>query len=167
MWTIVRYKKDELNILIKNLKDKLANKIIFYQPLVKVSLLKNNKLTNKSKPLLNDYIFCYSSSFNNSEGLRTIMNTKGLKSMLGDCSKSQTEIIKFIESCKKNEDEEGNVRANKIQDIVKNRYYKFTSGPFANLIFELLEKNKKELKILVGKITTKIDKENNYNFQLV
>ena len=101
MWTIVRYKKNELNILIKNLKDKLANKIIFYQPLVKVSLLKNNKLTNKSKPLLNDYIFCYSSSFNNSEGLRTIMNTKGLKSMLGDCSKSQTEIIKFIESCKK------------------------------------------------------------------
>ena len=59
MWTIVRYKKNELNILIKNLKDKLANKIIFYQPLVKVSLLKNNKLTNKSKPLLNDYIFCY------------------------------------------------------------------------------------------------------------
>ena len=58
MWTIVRYKKNELNILIKNLKDKLANKIIFYQPLVKVSLLKNNKLTNKSKPLLNDYIFC-------------------------------------------------------------------------------------------------------------
>ena len=54
----VRYKKNELNILIKNLKDKLANKIIFYQPLVKVSLLKNNKLTNKSKPLLNDYIFC-------------------------------------------------------------------------------------------------------------
>ena len=152
MWTIVRYKKNELNILIKNLKDKLDNKIIFYQPLVKVSLLKNNKLTNKSKPLLNDYIFCYSSSFNNSEGLRTIINTKGLKSMLGDCSKSQTEIIKFIESCKKNEDEEGNVRANKIQDIVKNRYYKFTYGPFANLIFELLEKNKKELKILVEKL---------------
>ena len=46
MWTIVRYKKNELNILIKNLKDKLANEIIFYQPLVKVSLLKIIK-TNK------------------------------------------------------------------------------------------------------------------------
>ena len=46
-------------------------------------------------------IFLLQPSFNNSEGLRTIINTKGLKSMLGDCSKSQTEIIKFIESCKK------------------------------------------------------------------
>ena len=52
-------------------------------------------------------------------------------------------------------------------DIVKNRYYRFTSGPFANLIFKLLEKNKKNLRILIGKVTTTINIKNNYNFQLV
>ncbi len=167
MWTILRYKKNELNTLLKNLKTKLPNDVNFYQPKSKISILKNNRLINKTKPLLNDYIFCYSPNFRRPGGLNIILNTKGLKSLIGDCFGSQDQIIKFIACCKKNEDNEGNVKQNMIQEIVKNKLYKFTSGPFANLIFELLEKNKKELKILVGKVTTKVDINTNYNFQLV
>ena len=54
-----------------------------------------------------------------------------------------------------------------ILDIVQDEYYKFTSGPFANLIFKLIQKNKKDLRVLIGKVTTTIDIKNNYNFQLV
>ena len=56
--------------------------------------------------------FVTGSSFNNSEGLSNHNKYKRFEIHVRcDCSKSQTEIIKFIESCKKNEDEEGNVRA--------------------------------------------------------
>ena len=65
------------------------------------------------------------------------------------------------------EDNDGHIKQSMFLDIVKNRYYRFTSGPFANLIFKLLEKNKKNLRILIGKVTTTINIKNNYNFQLV
>ena len=57
MWIILKYKKNELNILLKCINQKLDDDVKFYQPKVKLHL-KNNKIINKSKPLLNDYIFC-------------------------------------------------------------------------------------------------------------
>ena len=167
MWTILTYKKNELNILLKNLRIKLSNNVTFYQPKVKISLYKNNKLINKSRPLLNNYLFCFSSNFNSSHNLNNIINTRGLKSLVGDCSNSQKEITDFINFCKDMEDNDGHIKQSMFLDIVKDRYYKFTSGPFANLIFKLLEKNKKNLRILIGKVTTTINIKNNYNFQLV
>ena len=167
MWIILKYKKNELNILLKCIKQKLDDDVKFYQPKVKNSHFKNNKIINKSKPLLNDYIFCFSSSFIISKNLNKIINSKGLKLLIGDSYKSQKEIIKFIDLCKKIEDEEGYVRQNMIFDVVQNEYYKFTSGPFANLIFKLLQKNKKDFKVLIGKVKTTIEIKNNHNFQLV
>ena len=167
MWIVVTYKKNELNILLKSLKEKFDKNISFYHPKVKISSYKNNKLINKSKPLLNDYLFCYSENFNRSQSLSHIINTKGLKSLVGDYVISQNEINNFIKLCKNMEDKDGLVIQNKILDLVQNQYYKFTSGPFANLIFTLLEKNKKDLKVLLGKVTTNINTKNNYNFQLV
>lgn len=167
MWIVVTYKKNELNILLKSLKDKFNNNINFYHPKVKISSFKNNKLVNKSKPLLNDYLFCFSNNFTSPQDLSSIMNTRGLKSVVGECFGSQNEINDFIKLCKSIEDKDGLVIQNKIFDLVQNQYYRFTSGPFANLIFKLLEKNKKDFKVLIGKVTTKISTKNNYNFQLV
>mgnify|MGYP001353767948 CR=1 FL=1 len=167
MWIILTHKKNELNILFKSLKQKLNDNVSFYQPKVKTSSFKNNKIINKSKPLLNDYIFCFSTSFNLSRNLNNIINSKGLKSLVGDSLGSQKEIVDFINLCKKIEDEDGHVKQNMILDIVQDEYYKFTSGPFANLIFKLIQKNKKDLRVLIGKVTTTIDIKNNYNFQLV
>ncbi len=167
MWIILTYKKNELNILLKSIKQRLNDDVKFYQPKVKISFFKNNKIINKSKPLLNDYIFCFSPSFNISKNLKKVINSKGLKFLIGDSCGSQKEIVDFIDLCKKIEDEEGYVKQNMIFDIVQNEYYKFTSGPFANLIFKLLQKNKKDLKVLIGKVKTTIEIKNNHNFQLV
>lgn len=167
MWTIIAYKKNELNIFLKSLRVKLSENVTFYQPKVKISSYKNNKLINKSRPLLNNYIFCFSSKFNNSHNLNNIINTRGLKSLVGDCSSSQKEIADFIQFCKDVEDKDGHIKQRMFLNIIKNRYYKFTSGPFTNLIFKLLEKNKKNLRILIGKVATTINTKNNYNFQLV
>ena len=42
---------------------------------------------------------------------------------------------------------------------------KFISGPFANMVFELLEKRKNKLKILVGNIVTTMPNNTNYLYR--
>ena len=42
---------------------------------------------------------------------------------------------------------------------------KFISGPFANMIFEILKKQKNKLKILVGNIVTTIPNKKNYLYR--
>ena len=56
-----------------------------------------------------------------------------------------------------------------IKKIIDEIIYKTRNikGPFANLIFKLLQKNKKDFKVLIGKVKTTIEIKNNHNFQLV
>ena len=42
---------------------------------------------------------------------------------------------------------------------------KFVSGPFTNMIFEVIEKQKNKLKILVGNVVTTISDKNNYLYR--
>ena len=42
---------------------------------------------------------------------------------------------------------------------------KFISGPFTNMIFEILEKQKNKLKILIGNIETTIPNKTNYLYR--
>ena len=42
---------------------------------------------------------------------------------------------------------------------------KFISGPFTNMIFEILERQKNKLKISVGNIVTTISNKKNYLYQ--
>ena len=44
---------------------------------------------------------------------------------------------------------------------------KFISGPFTNLIFEILEKQRNKLKILIGNIVTTIPNKKNYLYRPV
>ena len=46
-----------------------------------------------------------------------------------------------------------------------NKKAKFLSGPFTNMVFEIIEKQKNKLKILVGNVVTTISDKNNYIYR--
>lgn len=79
--------------------------------------------------------------------------------LLGD-KRDQIQIVDFIKFCKKNESFDGGLSNNFFLEL-KIKKARFLNGPFANLIFEILEKNKKQLKILLNNRTLFIKKNSN------
>ena len=77
---------------------------------------------------------------------------------------NQNNIIKFIEYCKTFENEKGYLTQSFFKTIITKKA-KFISGPFTNMIFEILEKQKNKLKILVGNIVTTIPNKVNYLYR--
>ena len=70
-------------------------------------------------------------------------------------SSQQKEIQYFVSYCKRFE-HNGYVS----QDFFNNKNFqkgKFISGPFTNLVFDILEKKKNKLKVLIGDLKTIID----------
>ena len=43
----------------------------------------------------------------------------------------------------------------------------FLNGPFANMLFNVIENNQAKLKVLIGSITTTITKNSNYLYRPV
>ena len=115
--------------------------------------------------LLGDYIFFYSPRFTDKDFIKSCSYLKGLKYFLTGTSFNQKEIIEFIEYCKKYEDKNGFIKNNFLY-ISHDKNYKFTSGPFVNLMFKLIKKNKKNLKILIGNVMTVLKINSNYHYQL-
>ena len=76
-------------------------------------------------------------------------------------NQGQSSIIYFIKYCKSFENEKGYLAQSFFKNIITKRA-KFISGPFANMIFEILEKQKNRMKILVGNIVTTIPNKTNY-----
>ena len=77
---------------------------------------------------------------------------------------NQNQIIKFIEYCKSFEDEKGYLTQSFFTKMVIKKA-KFISGPFTNMIFEIIERQKNKLKILVGNIVTTIPEKTNYLYR--
>ena len=46
-----------------------------------------------------------------------------------------------------------------------NRKAQFITGPFANMIFEIIEKQKNKLKILIGSLVTTVQDNKNYLYR--
>mgnify|MGYP003716499267 CR=1 FL=1 len=85
---------------------------------------------------------------------------KGLEYFLNGHCQSQNEIIKFIKHCKAFESAEGYLSPTFFKTLIMKKA-QFISGPFTNMIFEILEIQKNKLKVLVGNIVTTIsDKKN-------
>ena len=63
MWAIIKYKRKEYSSLVADLKKKLDDKIIFYNPKVKYF----KKIRNKEKAfenfILGGYAFCFYDKF--------------------------------------------------------------------------------------------------------
>ena len=59
MWTVVKYKINEINLLKDSLKSLLGEDTVFFQPKVKIQKFVNNKLKTFEKPILENYLIFY------------------------------------------------------------------------------------------------------------
>ena len=157
MWVIAKYDKKKANFFLEDLKKKLKNEVVIYNPRVKIEKFHKNKLISKEFNILGDYIFCFNPKFENQKILNNLQFTKGLKYFLKGFYKSQKEIKEFIKKCKKSENENGFISAD-FFDIELNKKYKFNSGPLLNLIFQVIEVQKTKFKIIMGDKTATIEK---------
>ena len=110
------------------------------------------------------YVICFHSKFNNKEIINNLKYARGLKYILEGFKNSQEEILNFINRCKNFEDKEGFI----TQEFFSDEYFtrgKFVSGPFTNLIFEVLTKNSDKIEILIGKYKTTISKKSNFLYR--
>ena len=90
--------------------------------------------------------------------------SKGLDYFLDGYIQNQKNIMKFINYCKTFENAKGYLTQSFFKTIVI-RKAKFVSGPFTNMIFEILERQKNKLKILIGDIVTTLPSKTNYLYQ--
>ena len=157
MWIVAKYDKKKANFFLDDLKKKLKDKVVIYNPKVKIEKFYKKKLISKEFNILGDYIFCFNPKFANQKILDNLQFTKGLKYFLSGFYKSQKEIKEFIKKCKKSENENGFISAD-FFDIELNKKYKFNSGPLLNLIFQVVEIQKTKFKIIMGDKIATIEK---------
>jgi len=154
MWVIAKYDQKKTDFFLENLRKKLKEKVIIYNPRIKVEKIYKKKLISKEFNILGDYIFCFNPKFKNQQILNELQFTQGLKYFLKSFYKSQKEIKEFIKKCKKSENENGFISAD-FFDVEINKKYKFNNGPLLNLIFQVIEVQKTKFKILMSdKIAT-------------
>ena len=164
MWVVAKIKIKNLNTFKKDLSEKIGNDIKFYHPKIEYHKYFGDKVKRFEKLILENYIFCYHEKFKKSSSVNEVKFLKGLEYFLEGYNQNQSNIIKFIEYCKTFENEKGYLTQSFFKTIITKKA-KFISGPLTNMIFEILEKQKNKLKILVGNIVTTIPNKTNYLYR--
>ena len=160
MWIVAKINIKKINFFIKEIKVKCGEDLVLYQPSLQYEKVIKNKLEKYNKPLLEDYFFCFSKKFEDINFVNTLNYIKGLKYFLEGFKNNQQEIIKFIENCKVNQNAQGFISSAYFYNIITSRG-KFVSGPFTNMLFDIIEKNKNKLKVLIGNYKVSISKKDN------
>ena len=164
MWVVAKIKIKNLNVFKKDLVKKVGNDIEFYQPKIEYHRYFGDKVKRFEKLILENYIFCYHKRFQKSNFVNQVKFLKGLEYFLHGYNLNQNNIIKFIKYCKSFENEKGYLTQSFFKTIIAKKA-QFISGPFVNMIFEILEKQKNKLKILVSNIVMTIPNSTNYLYR--
>ena len=164
MWVVAKIKIKNSNIFKKDLIKKVGSDIEFYQPKIEYHRYFGDKIKRFEKLILENYIFCYHKRFQKSNFVNQVKFLKGLEYFLHGYNLNQNNIIKFIKYCKSFENEKGYLTQSFFHTIITKKA-KFISGPFTNMIFEILEKQKNKLKILVSNIVMTIPNSTNYLYR--
>jgi hypothetical protein len=162
MWAIIKFDKNNLEFLKKELKKKMGDDFTIYNPKFIFQKHTNNRCINKEFNLLGDYLFCFHKNLKNPDTVNNLKFTRGLKYVLNGFIQSQEEIKKFIKKCKDSENEKGYLTQN-FFELCINSKYQFISGPFTKMIFKIINLQKNKINILLGNIKTTI-KENEFVF---
>jgi len=147
MWIVAKVKAKEIETFKKEFQRKIKGLNIYFPK------IKNN--LKKTKNLLGNYVFCYSSSFGQNFKLSFFNNIKGLDYLLTGNLTDQTQIKNFIEYCLKKEDKEGHITNSFFKPGVQNKG-KIISGPLVNYFFEVAQKEKNKINVNVGKFKVSI-----------
>ena len=156
MWLIAKIKQKNIGIFSNEMKKKLKGLNLYFPK------IKNNL---KSKNLLGNYIFCYHSYFSNTFEKEKYKNTKGLEYFLNTIDRNQKEIKKFVDNCKKHEDEDGYIKNSFFKNNL-NENGKFTYGPFINYLFKTIRKDKNDIIVKIGNFKLKISDNEKALYQL-
>ena len=149
MWIVAKIKNNNIETFKKEFAKKVFEKNIqFYEPSFIYKYFSKGKEIEKKKHLLENYVFCKHEKFSELN-LKRFKFIKGLQFFLDGHTYSQQSIINFIETCKSHEDKNGLIK-NSFFKIILTDKGKFVSGPFKNLVFDLIKKNKNSLKISAG-----------------
>ena len=157
MWTVIKYKNNQLDTVKKSFYKVLGNKPEFYAPKIKYTKYINNKLKEFEQHVLGDYLFCEHENFIDSKIINQLRNSRGLTYFLNGCESNQKELKNFINFCKSNEDSCGYLKQSFFNDTKKTKG-KFISGPFTQMMFDILDRKEKRLKILINNINITISK---------
>ena len=158
MWKVLKFDQKSLGLLNEDLKKKLGQDFKIYIPKLRIQKFKNNRLINKEINLLGDYLFCFHSSFEYESTLNSLRFVRGLKYFLEGLSGSQKDIEKFINKCKETEGNEGFLTRD-FFDLDLNKKYKFSSGPFSEKIFKIINLQRGKIRVLMGNIKTTIKRK--------
>ena len=157
MWIVTLAKNSEF------LKTELTKKISdakIYFPKVKIK-------KNKVKNILGNYLFCYSDKFSINKHLtNNLRSLKGIKQILFAEKYSQKEISDFILNCKKHEDGDGFIKNSFFKSNIIHKG-KILNGPFSNYIFNVLHKEKKRIKVLIGDVEFSISDNSKFHYSSV
>ena len=164
MWAVAKIKKNEIETFKKDLIKNTGEDILFYCPKIEYSKYFRNKVKKIEKLALENYIFCYHTNFTKSIFINKLRFIKGLEYFLSGYFQNQKEIAKFVKCCKTSENSKGYLTQAFFKSITTNKA-KFISGPFTNMIFEIIEKQKNKLKVVVGNVVTTISDNTNYLYR--
>ena len=164
MWLVAKIKKKEFEIFKQNLNQKLKANLKFYQPKFLKIILKKNKITRKEVPIISNYIFIFHPDFSKIELVNFLSFTKGLDYFLKSSLFNQIQISDFIKSCKNFEDDRGYIKPNFFKSLV-NYKAKFLTGPFANKVFQVIEKKENFIKIILNDLELKLTDKAKYLYQ--
>ena len=166
MWVVIKYKFNEFNLLKKNFTQILGESPNYYIPKIRYQKLVKNRIKIFEKTVLEGYLICFHSKFQDSKTLFKLKYTRGLNYFLRGFEENQKEISYFVNYCKKFEDEKGYLLQDFFDqdDIKKGR---FVSGPFTNLVFNIISRQRNKLKVLIGNLKTTICKKSGYLYRSI
>ena len=164
MWVVAKVKKKELHTFKKELSEKLGIEVKYYNPKIIHHKYFKNKIKKIEKLVLENYVFCFHEKFKQNECLNKCRFFKGLEYFLQGHFQNQNEIVNFINYCKSYENKDGYLTAAFFKTMIVKKA-QFISGPFTNMIFEIISKQKNKLKILLGNVVTTISDKENYLYR--
>ena len=157
MWVVLKYKPKELAILKDSFFKILGEMPEFYNPKYKYELYINNKLKTFEKSILNNYLICKHNKFKDPKIVNILKNSRGLIYFLSGCEFNQKKLEEFIKFCRLNEDVNGFLTQSFFK-IIKKTKAKFISGPFTQMIFDIIEDRGGKLKVLLNNANMTISK---------
>ena len=158
MWAVIKFDRKNLNYLKNQLSLKMGKSCKIYCPKILVEKFKNNKLIKKEFNLMGDYLFCFNENFKENKIVKQLNYTKGVKYFLEGFNISQREISEFINRCKNLENNLGYITEPMFETKI-DKFYRFSSGPFTQKIFQILSIQRNKIKILMGNFKTTINKK--------
>ena len=157
MWVVLKYKPKEFEILKDSFFKILGEMPEFYNPKYKYERYINNKLKTFEKSILNNYLICKHNKFKDPKIVNILKNSRGLIYFLSGCEFNQKQLEEFIKFCRLNEDANGFLTQSFFK-IIKKTKAKFISGPFTQMIFDIIEDRGGKLKVLLNNANMTISK---------